>query len=727
MLSRDLSSDILPPHATILARDVLLVVLPTTDPANPILDRAGIAPPYGTVAVSTGGRAHCIAAIRVRADEIDDMLWAIGGLPHSMSTGAAEQCGTGSDIMDVADELDPQSLVKLLSFLLGFCRTAFGLAHDAAFVAACTRLADRCSQDCGEVETVARAGQNWMIVSGMQAAKTSATLGSSLYVLGATSVQHCRAALSAPPATLQAILPVNTGDRILAVGTIVVGWTVRPASLPLLDVLRPATGGIASRARHQACLRALAPVDPIFSAMLREAMVLVPAAPLRHQDPASPLGAALDVVLPDGEGSLLLRGWLRDPLQLITGAELRTPAGNATIDLGQLHRVRRPDLDSRFNQAAFRDDQVRLGFIVRVPDPSAGLCAQPTLSLRLGSNAVVDVIAPLRHLPPGKARTFVLSCLAPEDVTPALMDDCLAPTAAALSRAMLAAPRDPEIVRIGAILRKPAISIIVPLYRNLGFLRFQVAALAEKAVSDHAELIYVLDSPEQRGEAEHLLRGLYALYRLPMTLVVMPGNLGYSAANNSGAIEARAPVLLLLNSDVVPCTPGWLAPLRAALDGKGVGAVGPKLLFDDGSIQHAGLFFERDADGTWFNAHYHKGMPRHWPGALRPRHVPAVTGAALLVRKALFESVGGVCEDYIIGDYEDSDLCLRIRQAGASIAYVPDSELYHFERRSIRLHPGYTRTLASLYNRRLHHRRWDTDMTAIMARPANRRAAVVPA
>ena len=78
--------------------------------------------------------------------------------------------------------------------------------------------------------------------------------------------------------------------------------------------------------------------------------------------------------------------------------------------------------------------------------------------------------------------------------------------------------------------------------------------------------------------------------------------------------------------------------------------------------------WEQDGDGIWSNRHFHKGMPRRWPGATRRRLVPGVTGAALLVTRPLFEQVGGVCEDYIIGDYEDSDLCLRLRAAGAAIA-----------------------------------------------------------
>ena len=166
----------------------------------------------------------------------------------------------------------------------------------------------------------------------------------------------------------------------------------------------------------------------------------------------------------------------------------------------------------------------------------------------------------------------------------------------------------------------------------------------------------------------------------------------------------------------LPAPPGWGA-LTSALAQDGIGAVGPKLLFDDDSIQHAGLFFQRDLDGQWLNAHYHKGMPRFWPDAARPRRVPGVTGAALLVRRHLFEAVGGICEDYIVGDYEDSDFCLRLHALGAATAYVPAAELFHFERRSISLHKGYSGTLACRYNRRLHHRRWDGTIEALMAEP----------
>jgi GT2 family glycosyltransferase len=197
----------------------------------------------------------------------------------------------------------------------------------------------------------------------------------------------------------------------------------------------------------------------------------------------------------------------------------------------------------------------------------------------------------------------------------------------------------------------------------------------------------------------------------------MPGNFGYAAANNEGVRHARGGTLLLLNSDVVPLAPGWLSAMRAALhrrQRRPVGAVGPKLLFDDGSLQHAGLTFERDFEGRWYNTHFFKGYPRHWPAAQVPRSVPAITGAALLVERDVYESVGGFTQDYIIGDYEDSDLCLKIRACGYDIRYEPAAELYHFERRSIQLHAGYMRTAACAYNRRLHSERWSAAMAAAL-------------
>jgi len=710
MLFSELTPEIVPHRVARLSPDVLLVALPDGPPAHAV---PGLAPPYGTVSVRGVFGPHRIAALRWRSDALP--LPAIGVPKLSEKAGPPQVV---SDAVILAEELDAASCRRFLGFLLGFCRTAFGLAADPAFAATCARLARSCAQASGEAQPLARATPAWMVLSGVNAPKDA-----TFFIIANDRIRLSAAPRIAEGSGLCLVERLRGGEVLLAMGDRPLLWTVAPPSAGLPDILSPGSrGGREARLRN-ACLQALAPADAVAAAVLRETQVLAPVRPRRLDDPASPINAMLEAVLPDGEGGLFLRGWLRDPMHLIAGLEVRTPFGVSSVDPARLHRLRRPDLARHFTKTRFRDGQPTPGFVAHVPDNSNGLCPQPSLALRLRSGNFIDLAPVACHLPPAQARDAVLSSVPPDQVTAVMMEQCLAPAAAALHRKALRVARTVNCGHIGTPPACPAVSIIVPLYRNLDFLRFQTAAFARDRDCRKAELIYALDSPDQATELESLLRGLNAMHGLSFTMAVMPENLGYAAANNAAAAIARGRELLLLNSDVVPIRPGWLASLRAALTMPGVKAAGPKLLFPDGSIQHGGLYFKRDGDGTWYNAHYHKGMPRQWPAALTWRKVPAVTGAALLVNRKVFEAVGGICEDYIIGDYEDSDFCLRVRNAGHDIGYAPDAELYHFERRSIQMHPGYTGTLASRYNRRLHHDRWDAAMTTLMAQRAFRIAA----
>ena len=84
-----------------------------------------------------------------------------------------------------------------------------------------------------------------------------------------------------------------------------------------------------------------------------------------------------------------------------------------------------------------------------------------------------------------------------------------------------------------------------------------------------------------------------------------------------------------------------------------------------------GSTLRRDQRGIWLNHHFYKGMPGDYSPAQIARTVPGVTGACLVTRKDIYDLVGGFTEDYVIGDYEDSDLCLKIRQIGFQVAYEP--------------------------------------------------------
>ena len=110
-------------------------------------------------------------------------------------------------------------------------------------------------------------------------------------------------------------------------------------------------------------------------------------------------------------------------------------------------------------------------------------------------------------------------------------------------------------------------------------------------------------------------------------------------------------------------------------------------------------------------------MPRGVPGAVQPREVPGITGACLMLAAETFAKLDGFSTDYVIGDYEDSDLCLRLRELGLRLWYAPEAVLYHLERHSIQQHAGYQRGLAPRHNRWLHGRRWGDRMARLMDDP----------
>jgi O-antigen biosynthesis protein len=202
-----------------------------------------------------------------------------------------------------------------------------------------------------------------------------------------------------------------------------------------------------------------------------------------------------------------------------------------------------------------------------------------------------------------------------------------------------------------------------------------------------------------------MAEGLFRLYRLPFKVIILSENAGFSIANNVAASHARGRLLLLLNSDVLPAEAGWLLKLTEfyhALERPG--ALGPKLIYEDNSLQHAGLYFERAAgSGVWMNEHYYKGLHSDLPAANVARAVPAVTGACLMIDAELYAEVGGLSGVYIQGDYEDSDLCLRLSEAGRENWYFPGVALYHLEGQS---YPTPARQVNYEYNRWLFNEIW---------------------
>lgn len=271
-----------------------------------------------------------------------------------------------------------------------------------------------------------------------------------------------------------------------------------------------------------------------------------------------------------------------------------------------------------------------------------------------------------------------------------------------------------EVVDIGVASTR-LISLIIPLYRELRFIRSQLIAFnCDPFLRANCQIVYVVDDPLIAQRVRNMLNGAPNVFSLDIRLVVLERNGGYALANNFGVREAAGEVVVLMNSDVVPESPGWLQPMTERLSTLPAHSIiGPKLLYADLSLQHAGMYFFRMPNGYWQNMHFFKGYGRDLPQANVERDVPAVTGALMVLRREDFIAVGGFTTDYVIGDYEDSDLCLKLRALGGRCRYMPSVALLHFERQSM---PDSDHDAGStIYNRAMHSARWSDTIEALMA------------
>ncbi|MBB1296290.1 glycosyltransferase [Pseudoalteromonas sp. SR41-7] len=243
----------------------------------------------------------------------------------------------------------------------------------------------------------------------------------------------------------------------------------------------------------------------------------------------------------------------------------------------------------------------------------------------------------------------------------------------------------PEVGMFGEVNVQPTVSVIIPIYGRYDFLQHQLLAFSNDADMQNHEIIYVLDDPRIEREFNIMCHGVFNTFDHPFKTIHAGKNLGFAGANNLGASIATGKYILALNSDVMPSNKGWLGRLAekfSSLDSPGI--LGTKLVYEDETIQHIGMVFQDDAyyPGIWMNYHPHKGMPSHLINKKETELTELVTGACMLMEKEFFISVGGFDTRYILGDFEDSDLCLKAYQHNKKIYIDTKESLYHLERLS---------------------------------------------
>ena len=217
----------------------------------------------------------------------------------------------------------------------------------------------------------------------------------------------------------------------------------------------------------------------------------------------------------------------------------------------------------------------------------------------------------------------------------------------------------------------PLVSIIIPHKGHAAMLDKCIQSIQARTAYRNYEVIIV----DNGGFSAETLKSLSAL---PHRIVAFHEAFNFSRMNNLAARECEGDYLLLLNNDTEVIAPAWLTAMLGYAQLPGIGAVGAKLYYPHDSIQHAGVVLGmRGIAGHWLYR-----FPRDSRGYFNSLHTvrnfSAVTAACVLICRDVFESVGGFDEELAVS-YNDVDLCLRIRQAGYRIVWVPEAELYHCE------------------------------------------------
>ncbi len=451
--------------------------------------------------------------------------------------------------------------------------------------------------------------------------------------------------------------------------------------------------------------------------------------PLNYVDPQIPFKICVDYTIPLKYDGLFISGWLQDSYDMLEEIIAISALGfEMRLSKQDLYYFERQDVNEFLRNTRYGEFEGEFGFCAYalVPEPireSIQDCAELhsfRFLVRLKGNIEIDIIPDLKYSDFYNARRRVMKIISPDKVSESMLANCIGPAALKLQQLFIGQVRIKDVILIGTPVEQPLVSLIIPLYRRLDFMKVQLATMANDPAIKQCEIIYVLDSPEQEQECRTFLLNHCTLYQLPVKLVVMEGNSGYAAANNAGASQATGKYLLLLNSDVFAQTKGWVLKMAEFYaSSPKIGALGAKLIYEDGSLQHAGMFFAQTTFPFWLTLHYYKGLPGNYQPAQKTRAVPAVTGACLMIRKDLYDQVGGMTTDYVIGDFEDSDLCLKCRELGYESWYFADATLYHLERQSVPLNTVYNGSIAWRLNGRLHQERWGRQIAELMSSHKN--------
>ena len=220
----------------------------------------------------------------------------------------------------------------------------------------------------------------------------------------------------------------------------------------------------------------------------------------------------------------------------------------------------------------------------------------------------------------------------------------------------------------------PLVSIVIPTRDRKDLLEACINSL-DQATSYRNKEIIVVDN----DSAEPATKAYFAALsqRSDVRVVPAPGPFNYPRLINLGASQAQGALLMTLNNDIEAFEPDWLDELVSQASRPGVGLVGCLLLYPDRSVQHAGVIIGLSGVAGHIYAEATPDDPGYAGRIYVTQDLSAVTGACQLMRRSLFDALGGLDERHLAVAYNDIDFCLRVREAGLRVIYTPHAPLLH--------------------------------------------------
>jgi len=254
-----------------------------------------------------------------------------------------------------------------------------------------------------------------------------------------------------------------------------------------------------------------------------------------------------------------------------------------------------------------------------------------------------------------------------------------------------------EAVRRKMSIGQKKVSIILCAWNELSYLYNCIEGIKKKTKNVDYEII-VIDNgsnPQVPKSSDYVL-------------LRNEKNFGFGFSNNYGARYSIGEYVLFLNTDTYPINKNWLKNMISLYESRSdIGIVGAKLLFENNTIQHAGVKVRGKNSRDLSSIHLYHRYNKYDENVCYDRQVESITGACMLIRRDIFFKALCFDTQYKLAYCEDVDLCLKINELGYKVFYCSDAELYHYVSRTARNIDNVTRMKINKHNKTLLRRRWN--------------------